>query len=163
MDKLQLTGRNMGWVFNFRSGCVYAAHLLCYKINLPNLKLKTWLKQLLGSLLLDIAHPDYRHCASPLVIGICHIKLDPVVKTTIRRKDELTKCCGASVFLIRPTRDFPNVERIINNKTVSLVIIDPLPCFKSLLKTFPLILQYEHIYFKLSSQCDTPSYLLKCI
>jgi len=57
MDKLQLTGQNLGRVFNFRYGRVHAVHLLCYGVKLPNLKLKTLPKQLLGSLLLDVVLP----------------------------------------------------------------------------------------------------------
>jgi hypothetical protein len=57
MDKLQLTGQNLGRVFNFRSGCVHAVHLLYYGVKLPNLKLKTRPKQLLGYLLLHIVLP----------------------------------------------------------------------------------------------------------
>ncbi len=55
MDKLQLTGRNLGRVFNLRSGHLHAAHLWCYQVKLPNLKLKIWPKQLLGSLPIDFA------------------------------------------------------------------------------------------------------------
>jgi hypothetical protein len=55
MDKLQLTGRNLGRVFNFRNGDVHAVHFSCYSVKLPNLKLKTQPKQLLGSLPLQIA------------------------------------------------------------------------------------------------------------
>ncbi len=66
MDKLQLTGRNLGRVFNFRNGGVHAVHLLCCGVKLPNLKLKTQPKQLLGSLPLDIALPvvtfEQKHC-----------------------------------------------------------------------------------------------------
>jgi hypothetical protein len=58
MDTLQLAGQNLGQVFNFRSGHLHAAHLWCYLAKLPNLKLKTRHKQLLGSLPLDIALPD---------------------------------------------------------------------------------------------------------
>jgi hypothetical protein len=58
MDKLQLTGQNLGRVCNFRSGRVHAMHLHCYGVKLPNLKLKTRPKQLLGYLPLDIALPD---------------------------------------------------------------------------------------------------------
>ncbi len=58
MDKLQLTGQNLGRVFNFRNGRVHAVHLLCCGVKLPNLKLKTRPKQLLGSLPLDIALPN---------------------------------------------------------------------------------------------------------
>jgi hypothetical protein len=50
MDKLQLTGRNLGQVFNSRSGCLYAIHLCCYKAKRPNLKLKTLPIQLNGFL-----------------------------------------------------------------------------------------------------------------
>jgi hypothetical protein len=55
MDKLQLTGQNLGQVFNFRIGRVYAMHFLCCGLKLPSLKLKTWPKPLSGSLSLDIA------------------------------------------------------------------------------------------------------------
>jgi hypothetical protein len=58
MDKLQLTGQNLGQVFNFRNGRVHAKHFLHYRLKLPNLKLKTRPKQLLGSLPLDIALPE---------------------------------------------------------------------------------------------------------
>ena len=57
MGKLQLTGQNMGRVFNFRSGYVHAVHLLFCRVKLPNLTLKTWPKQLLGSLPIDIVLP----------------------------------------------------------------------------------------------------------
>jgi hypothetical protein len=39
-----------GRVFNFRSGCVHAIHFHYFETKLPNLKLKTCPKQLLGSL-----------------------------------------------------------------------------------------------------------------
>jgi hypothetical protein len=55
MDKLQLTEQNLGRVFNFRSGHLHAADLWCYWVKLPNLNLQTWPKELLGTLLLDIA------------------------------------------------------------------------------------------------------------
>jgi len=57
MDKLQLTGRNLGRVFNSRSGCACSMQLSCFETKLPNLMLKTWPKPLLGSLLLDIVLP----------------------------------------------------------------------------------------------------------
>jgi hypothetical protein len=57
MDKLQLTGQNLGQVFNFRYGRVHAVHLHCCGVKLPNLKLKTRPKQRLGSLPLDIMLP----------------------------------------------------------------------------------------------------------
>ena len=57
MDKLKITGQNLGRVFNFRSVRVHAMHLLCYGVKLPNLKLKIRPKQLLGYLLLDIVLP----------------------------------------------------------------------------------------------------------
>ncbi len=57
IQKLQLTGQNLGRVFNFRNGHVHATYFLYYRLKLPNLKLKTWHKQLLGFLPLDIALP----------------------------------------------------------------------------------------------------------
>jgi hypothetical protein len=58
MDKLQLTGRTLGRVFNFRSGCMHTMHLLPSVAIKFNLELKTRLKKLLGSLPLVIALPD---------------------------------------------------------------------------------------------------------
>ncbi len=57
MDKHQLTGQNLGWVFNFRSGRLHAATFLVLSAKLPNLQLKTRPKQLLGSLPLVLALP----------------------------------------------------------------------------------------------------------
>ncbi len=51
---LQLTGQNLGLIFNSRSGCVRFMRICCSEIKLSNLELKTWPKQLLGSLRLDI-------------------------------------------------------------------------------------------------------------
>jgi hypothetical protein len=41
MDKLQLTGQNLGQVFNFSFGHLHAEHSWCYQVKLPNFKLKT--------------------------------------------------------------------------------------------------------------------------
>jgi hypothetical protein len=57
MDKLQLTGQNLGRVFYLRYGRVHAVHFLCLGVKLPNLKLKSRPKQVLGSFPLDIALP----------------------------------------------------------------------------------------------------------
>jgi len=62
MDKLQLTGQNLGRVFNSRSGCMCAMHLCCFEAKWPSLKLKTRPKQLFGSLPLAFvlpASPDW--------------------------------------------------------------------------------------------------------
>ncbi len=59
MDKLQLTGRALGQVFNFRSGCMHSMHLPPSVAIQPNLELKTQPKQLLGSLPLVIALPGF--------------------------------------------------------------------------------------------------------
>jgi hypothetical protein len=59
MGKLQLTGLNLGRVFNFRCGRLHAAQIWCYQVNLTNFKLKTRHKQLLGSLPLVIALPAH--------------------------------------------------------------------------------------------------------
>ncbi len=48
MDKLKLTGQNLGRVFKSKSGCMCVVHLLCSEAIRPNLKLKTRPKQLLG-------------------------------------------------------------------------------------------------------------------
>jgi hypothetical protein len=39
MFKLQLTGQNLGWVFNSRSGCMGAMHLCCIQAKWPSLLL----------------------------------------------------------------------------------------------------------------------------
>jgi hypothetical protein len=57
-DKLQVTGQNLGRVFNSRSGCMRARFLRCHEAKLSDLKLKTRSKILLGSPPKDIAHPD---------------------------------------------------------------------------------------------------------
>jgi hypothetical protein len=57
VGKLQLTGQNLGRVFNFRYGRVHAVHFICNGVKLHNLKLKTRPKQLLDYLPLDIALP----------------------------------------------------------------------------------------------------------
>ena len=57
MDKLQLSGQNLGRVFNFSNGCVHATQLYFFETKLPSLKLKTRPEQLLCSLPLVIALP----------------------------------------------------------------------------------------------------------
>jgi len=60
MDKLKLTGRALGRVFNFRSDCPHTMHLQTSVAIQTNLNLKTWPKQLLGYLPLVIALPGDR-------------------------------------------------------------------------------------------------------
>ncbi len=60
MDELQLTGQNLGQVFNLRNGHLHAAKFLVLSVKLPNLQLKTRLKQLPGSLPLVIELPGKR-------------------------------------------------------------------------------------------------------
>jgi hypothetical protein len=67
MDKLQLTGQNLGRVFNFRSGHLHAATFLVLSLKLPNLQLKTRPKQVLGSLPLVIVIPSGTFIESPVV------------------------------------------------------------------------------------------------
>ncbi len=57
MDTLQLTGRKLVRVFNFRNDSEDAVNFICHGEKQPNFKLKTWPKQPLGSLPLDIALP----------------------------------------------------------------------------------------------------------
>ncbi len=56
MDKLQLTGQNLGRVFNSRSGPMCAMHLCCYEAKWCSLKLKTRAKQLLVPFPLAFGH-----------------------------------------------------------------------------------------------------------
>jgi hypothetical protein len=65
MDKLQLTGQNLGQVFNFRSGCLHDATFLVLSVKLTNLQLKTRPKPLLGSLSLVIALPGLTILGKP--------------------------------------------------------------------------------------------------
>jgi hypothetical protein len=68
MDKLWLTGRALGRVFNFRSGCMrHTMHLRPSVAKQPNLELKTRPKQLLGSLPLVIVLPDQSYGCKMLV------------------------------------------------------------------------------------------------
>jgi hypothetical protein len=54
MDQHQLTGQNLGRVFNYRNGHVQGQLLSCCRVKLLKLKLKIWPKQLLSSLPSDI-------------------------------------------------------------------------------------------------------------
>ncbi len=56
MDKLKLTGRNLGRVYNSKLRHAYAI-ALAYITNWPNVKLKTRPKPVLGSLPLAFALP----------------------------------------------------------------------------------------------------------
>jgi hypothetical protein len=58
MDKLQLTGHNLGPVFNSRSDCMSAIYLFCYEAKQPNSKLKTQPEQLKGSLPITFELPS---------------------------------------------------------------------------------------------------------
>ncbi len=59
MDKLKLTGRNLGRVFNSRLGHACKGHTIEHITKQPNLKLETRPKQLLGSLPLAFTLPGY--------------------------------------------------------------------------------------------------------
>jgi len=73
MDKLQLRGQNLGRVFNISNGRVDAMHFLCYRVKLPNLKLKTEPKQLLHYPSLDITLPHQTE--GVLVFGFGSLKV----------------------------------------------------------------------------------------
>jgi hypothetical protein len=62
MDKLQLTGQNLGRVFNSKTGFMYPMRLYCFEAKLNNLKLKTQPQQLLGYILFDILLPGSDNC-----------------------------------------------------------------------------------------------------
>jgi hypothetical protein len=57
MDKLKLEGQNLGQVFNPRLNRACIGHTIVNITKLPNLKLKTQPKQLLGFLLLAFRAP----------------------------------------------------------------------------------------------------------
>ncbi len=61
MDKLQLTGQNLGQIYNFRFDHLHAEHFWCYQVKLHNSNSKTRPKQLKGSLPLVIALPSFLH------------------------------------------------------------------------------------------------------
>ncbi len=61
MDKLNLTERNLGRVFNSRLGHACISRAMAYITKQPNLKMKTWPKQLLGSLRLAFMLPIFVH------------------------------------------------------------------------------------------------------
>ncbi len=56
-DKFLLKGQNLEQVFNSRSVRTRVMHFCCYEAKLPNLKLKTLIRQVLSSLPLDVAFP----------------------------------------------------------------------------------------------------------
>jgi len=64
MDKLKLTGQNLGRVFHCRLGRACIGHEIVHITKQPNLKLKTQPKQLLGYLQLAFARPDVINDAS---------------------------------------------------------------------------------------------------
>jgi hypothetical protein len=66
----KLTGRNLGQVFNFRSGHLHAADFWCYWVKMPDLNLKTVLKHFLGSFPLDYAPRLYIALYSKLSVHI---------------------------------------------------------------------------------------------
>ncbi len=59
MEKIQLTGQNLGQVFNSRSDPTCAMHFHPYEAKRTNLKLKTQRNELLGYLSLGIMLTDY--------------------------------------------------------------------------------------------------------
>ncbi len=56
-----LTGQNLGRVFNFRLGQCMPMHLRWCETKQPNLKLKAWPKQLLGFLPQNSSNPKNRY------------------------------------------------------------------------------------------------------
>ncbi len=58
MDKLKLTGQNLGRVFHSRLGCTCIGHAIVHITKQPKLKLKTRPKKLGGSLPLAFALPE---------------------------------------------------------------------------------------------------------
>jgi hypothetical protein len=86
--QLQLTGQNLGQVFNFRFGHLQAEHFWCYQVKQPNLKLKTWSKQLLCSLPLVIALPGY-----------IYVDIHWIGQSFSRTREKKLRCFEVDVFL----------------------------------------------------------------
>jgi hypothetical protein len=59
MDKIMLTGQNLVRVFNSRLGRACIRNVIVDITKQPNLKLKTWSKQLLGYLPLAFVLPKH--------------------------------------------------------------------------------------------------------
>jgi hypothetical protein len=86
MDKLKLTGQNLGWIFNARLSCACTGLAIVHITKQPNLKLKTWTKQHLGSLPLAFALPApwyYPANPAPDFLGRWHWQSS---KRRLRRK-----------------------------------------------------------------------------
>jgi hypothetical protein len=81
MDKLQLTGQNLGRVSNSRGGgLVYAMHSCGYLSKLLNLKLKTRPKQLLGYLILAFVLPRYTYYIMQNDQNVCQLFKKPLTE-----------------------------------------------------------------------------------
>ncbi len=95
MDRLQLTGRNQGRVFNPRSCRVRALQLHFSETKQHNLKLKTRPKQLLGSLPLVIVLPTATDLSYRRLHGKETKELisDSFFETLKQQKIQLKKTC----------------------------------------------------------------------
>ncbi len=105
MDKLQLTGRNLGRVFNSRLGCAWIRRSIAYITKQSNLKLKTRPKQLLGYLPIAFALPAIAYHFHPsLMLQVADSDIRPrVVLRTLHFLFNLWICsmilCNISVGL----------------------------------------------------------------
>ncbi len=79
MNKLQLTGQNLGRAGNSRRDRVYAIQLHFSETKQTNLKLITWNKQLLGYLIIDIVLPYYNH--NTLIVQASILRLLIIIMT----------------------------------------------------------------------------------
>jgi hypothetical protein len=97
--QIQLTGRNLGRVFNFRFGHLQAEHFRCCQVKLPNLKLKTRPKQLLGSLLFVITLPAMIKINLVAPKAVSNDELSPrLMLSCCIRGDQF--CCNHTMNLI---------------------------------------------------------------
>ncbi len=95
MDKLQLTGRYLGRVFNSISGRIISMCLLCLLPIRPNLELQTWHKQLLGYLPLVIAFSKFMpwkmlHSPSAGFKAVCRLKVQLIFPQSPIRTTQLS-------------------------------------------------------------------------
>ena len=81
--QLQLAGQNLVRVFNFRFGHLQAEHFRCYQVKLPNLKLNTRPKQLLGSFpLVIVLHGFTIKMFNGQAPGKCYLKTSAGIHQT---------------------------------------------------------------------------------
>ncbi len=100
MDKLHLTGQNLGRVFNSRLGCAWICRSIAYVTKQSNLKFKTRPKQLLGSLLTAFALPSVAYHSHPSpMLQVTDSDLRPIVFRTLHFLLNLRICSMSLCYI----------------------------------------------------------------